>query len=164
LPTQIRSEARHTRVLQPSRPKLQAGDIFAIGLADGGHLFGRVILADVALPHAPMPGSNLIYIYRQVSADPTPDLRLLTPNNLLLPPTWTNRLGWTKGYYQTVARLPLEKQDRLRTHCFDGRDRRPRYLDERGEPLMFRREPCGEWGLAGYLFIDEEIGRALARA
>jgi hypothetical protein len=43
------------RVLKRSRPKLQAGEVFALSPATERWLFGRVILADLPSGRAPMP-------------------------------------------------------------------------------------------------------------
>ncbi len=57
--------ATNLRVLRPSRKTLQVGDIFTMQLPDEKYLFGRVILADLPIERAPMPKSNLLYIYME---------------------------------------------------------------------------------------------------
>src|ERR1700742_191063 len=91
------------RVLRESRKGPERGDIFVMQLPDESYLFGRVILAGVSQGSAPMPGANLIYIYAHRAPTPTIDERNLLPGRLLIPPVWTNDLGWTKGYFQTLA-------------------------------------------------------------
>lgn len=149
------------RVLKPSRPSLAAGDVFAMQTPDQDFLFGRVVIADAPRDKAPMPAANLLYIYRWRAKTMVPDLAQLTPDRLLIPPVWTNRQAWLKGYFQTVEHRPLDAGDRLRRHCFETLRRRPRHVDEQGRPLMFRRDPCGVWALAGYARIDHDISAAL---
>jgi Immunity protein 26 len=60
------------RILKPSRPKLQPGDVFTFSPAPERFLFGRVILADLPKRRAPMPTANLIYIYSVERPTPTP--------------------------------------------------------------------------------------------
>lgn len=110
-----------------------------------------------------MPTSNLLYIYRWMSEDEVPDYSKLTPSNLLLPPVWTNRKGWTMGVFLTVDHRPLSRFDLLRTHCFwDAMPRfGVRYRNERDEPLPNRTEPCGIWGMASYRLLDDEISAAI---
>jgi hypothetical protein len=129
-------------------------------LPDGRYLFGQVVLADLPADKAPMPRSNLIYIYRATSDTPDPDLSQLRPDNLLLPPIFTNRLAWSKGYFNTVAHRELSDGDLLPQHCF-WRATTRRHVDVTGQPTDRRTEPCGDWGLAGYLLIDREISDAL---
>jgi hypothetical protein len=147
------------RVLKPSRAKLRVGDVFAMLPPDDMFLFGRVILADLPRGRAPMPGANLIYVYRHRSSSKEPDRAALDPEGLLLPPLFINRLPWSKGYFETVAHWPLDKDDLLPRHCF--RDWTGDYVDESGERLPGPSEPCGDYGLHSYRTVDDEISDAL---
>jgi hypothetical protein len=141
-----------------SRKAVRAGDVFTLHLADGRYLFGRVVAADLPRERAPMPGANLVYVYAAQADDPTPDLARLRPDDLLIPPLFINRLPWSKGYFRTVAHHDLTADDVLRRHCF--RTTAGGHLDHEGRPTT-PAEPCGTWGLAGYVTVDREIGRAL---
>jgi hypothetical protein len=153
------SVSTNLRILKASRKKLQAGDVFIMQLADGRYLFGRVVFVDIPRDRAPMPGSNLIYIYGRPSSSADPDYESLTPENLLLPPIFTNRLAWSKGYFQTIANRPLMPGDILKQHCF--RRWTGDYLDELGRILATPTEPCGDWGLSSYRMIDDHISDAI---
>ncbi len=85
------------RWLKALQESPERGDIFVVQLPDESYLFGRVILAGMSQGSAPMPGANLIYIYAHRASTPTIDERNLLPGRLLIPPVWTNDLGWTKG-------------------------------------------------------------------
>ncbi|KLU36760.1 hypothetical protein AB595_12630 [Massilia sp. WF1] len=137
---------------------LAPGDIFAWQHArrPGRFHFGRVVSTEANLTGIPEVHCILIYLYRAWSLDKhaIPDLR---HDLLLLPPIGTNRLGWTRGYFETVARQPLTKADVLPQHCFtDGAS----FLDEHGRYLPGPVEPVGRYGLAGIGLIDELIGIA----
>lgn len=153
------------RVLKRSNKAPQRGDVFAMQLPSGEFLFGRVIVANAHRGHAPMPGANLIYVYDQRSGSLPPDLAQLLPGRLLVPPLWTNRLPWTKGYFQTVRNQPLGEFDVLRQHCFQEPALSPGavrpFVDQTGRRLSNRVEPCGEWGLVSYRWIDDHISDAL---
>src|SRR6266511_3953562 len=97
-----RMASTNLRVLSPSRKKLRVGDIFAMQLPDERCLFGRVILVDLPIEKAPMPTSNLLYIYKDLFDTKTPDIGRLVPDRLLIPPVFTNRLGWAKGVFETI--------------------------------------------------------------
>lgn len=148
------------QVLRASRKPLRAGDIFALHLVDGRYLFGRVVLADIPEDLAPTPNCNLLYIYQDSSDAKTLDLTLLTPDHLLIPPIFTNRLAWSRGYFETVAHQPVVPDDLLPQHCFYDVLTRG-YLDETGAPLPVPSKPCGIWGLASYQAISKEISEAL---
>jgi hypothetical protein len=89
------------RSLKPQRE----GDIFAMLLPDGEYLFGRVIRANLQ-DEAPMPTANLVYIYRVRSTRKEPPVAELRPDAILLPPVFINRMPWTRGYFETVAKAP----------------------------------------------------------
>jgi hypothetical protein len=146
--------------LKRSRRPLAAGDIFVMKLPTLKYLFGRVILTPDYPRLGPTPHAHLLYVYRWQSDRMEPDLSELTPGNLLIPPQWTNRLGWIRGFHQTIAHYPLTVADRLPVHCFYSASRRV-FLDERGNRLPQRLEPCGEWGLGGYYLLDRDISKAL---
>jgi hypothetical protein len=147
------------RVLKRSRHKPGVGDVFAMQLPDNTYLFGRVIGAELELPRAPMPGSYLIYVYRHRSTTKVPDWAELQPQRLLLPPVFINRMPWTKGYFETIDSRDLLESDRLRQHCF--RRWNGTYLDEAGEILPGPVEPCGDWGLSSYRWLDDEVSDAV---
>ena len=106
-----------------------------------------------------MPAAYLIHIYAWQSETKRPDYRHLTPDGLLIPPVWTNRLGWTKGYFQMIENLALGPDALLKQHCFRRDD--GIYLDEIGRRLPHRSEPCGEWALVSYRWIDDHVSDAL---
>ena len=93
------------------------------------------------------------------------DERELLSGRLLIPPIWTNNLGWTKGYFHTITNHPLRDLDLVRQHCFRRAPFRPeapeKFLDERGVELKHGSEPCGEWGLVSYQWIDDHVSDAI---
>ncbi|MEU4418773.1 immunity 26/phosphotriesterase HocA family protein [Nocardia salmonicida] len=147
------------RRLKPSRSTPRRGDVFAMQLPDETHLFGRVIGAQLEPPRAPMPRSYLIYVYRERSAGKAAPLAALTPDRLLLPPVFINQMPWTKGYFETIAQTQLQSHDLLRQHCF--RRWTGEVLDEQGNKLPAPVEPCGDWGLSSYRWLDDQISEAL---
>jgi Immunity protein 26 len=149
------------RVLSPSRKKPRAGDIFAMRLPDETHLFGRVIAADLTEAHeAPMPGAYLIYVYRHRAESPEPGRAALVPDNLLLPPIFINKMPWTKGYFRTVDHMELTPSDRLAQHCFWSAGRGI-YVDENRNQLPREIQPCGDWALSSYRWLDDQISDAV---
>jgi hypothetical protein len=107
-----------------------------------------------------LTGLNLIYIYdaQRPSADPPPDADLI-PSRLLVPPIMTNRLPWSRGYFETVDRREAHSQLLLNVYCF--RDSRGRYFDERGDELTAPIEPVGERGVHSFRTIDDLVSDAL---
>ena len=149
------------RQLKPSRKIPKVGDIFAMLMPDGRYLYGRVILANLPSELAPMPTSNLVYIYdiRTKARTPAP-LDALSPDRLLLPPQFINRLPWSKGYFENVAHQPIRESDLLAQHCFWDVVGKV-YCDETGHALSTRTEPCGVFALGSYRMIDDLVSDAL---
>jgi hypothetical protein len=137
-----------------------AGDVFVMQLPTSKYLLARVMLANPPRISAPGPSANLIYIYSWQSDTDQPDHQQLTCDRLLLPPIWTNRLGWTRGVFRAIENRSVQARDLLAQHCFRDSFRNA-YCDETGRKLPFRVEPCGEWGLVSYLWIDDHVSDAV---
>lgn len=147
------------RVLKPSRKKPAAGDLFVMQLPDERYLFGRVITTDAVI--GPMKDVILIYVYRpRFESREVPARSELSADRLLVSPMMTNRLPWSKGYFETVAHWPLEPGDVLPQHCFLS-SAVGRYFDEKGNELTGPIEPVGDRGLHSYRTLDDEISDAL---
>lgn len=148
------------RQLTASRKKPRPGDVFAMQLPDDRFLFGRVIDTEAQSGFGPA-SAVLIYIYRVRSETcELPDRAHLRPDRLLVSPMMTNRLPWSRGYFETIAHIPLDYKDVLGQHCFLSAVR-GRYFDERGRELSGPVEPVGDYGLHSYRTIDDEISDAL---
>lgn len=148
------------RILTPSRKKQRPGDVFAMQMPDELYLFGRVI-SNEAIPGIGMSGAILIYVFRSRSeVKVPPDRAELRPANLLVSPMMTNRLPWSRGYFETIERWPLEASETLGIHCF-LHPYTGEYFDEKGNELPGPVEPVGDYGLHSYRTIDDEISDAL---
>jgi hypothetical protein len=151
--------ATNLQILKPSRKKLRAGDLFAMQLPDDRFLFGRVITIEARI--GPMKGVILIYVYRpQFHSKTVPERSALSAGELLVSPIMTNRLPWSRGYFETVAHWPLESGDVVPQHCFLSASL-GRYFDELGNELPGPVDPVGDRGLHSFRTIDDEISGAL---
>jgi hypothetical protein len=139
------------------------GDVFSLKLPDSTFIFGRVIVAESMSDDAPVPGGMMLYIYDVHGSTPDPDVAALRPDRLLIPPKYTNRMLWTKGYAVTVAHTELTPEVLLPQHCF-WHPLRNKYVDENGVVIAERHEPCGSWGVGSYRMLDDLISDALGIA
>lgn len=144
-------------ILKKSRREPREGDIFVMLPPDGQFLFGRVIDTN-ARPFGPDFRGVLIYIYRTRAAvkTPAPELRR---SDLLIPPKMTNRLPWSRGYFEHLEERPLSSEDRLPQHCF--KDTLGGYRDQAGDVVPGPVEPVGLFALSSYRTIDDAISEAL---
>ncbi len=151
-------------ILTPSRKRLRVGDVFVLKPKGHPYYFGRVIRLDaIGLAGEAI----LIYVYDAKSDD---ECRIpqLDKRNLLIAPTMINRLPWSRGYFETVANVPLREEEILHPHCFDDgwhHELFPEspiiYRDEYGNRLSGRTEPCGIYGLGSYRTVDDDVSEAL---
>jgi hypothetical protein len=84
----------------------------------------------------------------------------MRPDRLLVSPIMTNRLPWTRGYFETLANVPLEVGDVLPRHCFLSASR-GRYFDDAGNELAGAIEPVGDYALHSFSTIDDQISDKL---
>ncbi len=146
------------RKLKSSSRRPESGDVFAMLLPDGLYLFGRVISTRAEI--GPMEGVLLLYIYQHRADESALPLREeLRPDRLLLSPILTNSKGWREGVFETIGNIPLDESDVLDQHSF--RRWNGKYVDELSNPLPGPVEPVGDFGLASFRTIDDEISDAL---
>jgi Immunity protein 26 len=144
-------------VLKKSRRSPRNGDIFVMLPPDGQFLYGRVINSEAKAGWG-MDRSILIYVYRGRSKRKE-DVPVLRPEDLLVAPMMTNRLPWSRGYFEFIKNEELQPSDVLRQHCF--KDTRGFYYDDQNNELPGPVEPVGVRGLHSYRTIDDEVSRAL---
>jgi hypothetical protein len=145
-------------ILKASRKKPQAGDIFVLKPTGYDFYFGRVIRTDARI--VSFENCILIYVYNVASSEPNLEhLHKLKTDSLLLPPVIINRLPWSRGYFMTVGNQPLQQTDVLEVHCFKRFN--GRYYDDESNELSAPIEPIGEFGLASYSTVGEEVHEAL---
>ena len=160
--TQVTAPPTNLRVLRPSRKAQQPGDVFVVQLPNLTYRFGRVIRTDATWTLAQGAGpAILIYLYKTASNDAgLPSRDELHPGGLLLPPIMTNRLPWSKGYFDTIGHRALDQHDVLARHCFLSAARGT-YFDDDGRSLPGPIEPVGDFGLHSFRTIDDAISDAL---
>jgi len=145
------------RVLKKSQRQPEAGDIFVMQLGDTTFLFGRVVSID-ANPLG-VGGGILVYIYRAKACCKT-SVPPLDRNRLLIPPLITNRLPWSRGYFEHIQSRPIAIGDVLEKHRFWD-PLRGVFRDEQGNVVPDPFESCSTWGLHSFQTIDDELSKAL---
>ncbi|MFK4084041.1 immunity 26/phosphotriesterase HocA family protein [Kribbella sp. NPDC020789] len=146
------------QVLKASRSKLRRGDVFALQPRGRRYLFGRIVDTETII--GPMTDCLLIYVYRvQSEVKELPAAAELMPVNLLLPPMMTNRLPWSRGYFETIGHQEIDPGMTLDVHCFRGPD--GRFYDEKSHELPGPVEPVGVHALKSHRTIDDAVSKAL---
>ena len=136
------------RILE-SRKQPKAGDIFVVSPSMRGYFFGRLVATDAEI--GSMPNCHLLYLFATESETKHFPSRLLI-GDLLVPPLMTNRLPWSRGYFETVGHREFLAGERLPVHCFRelGRQRisalearKTTLLDEQNHALGSADIACG---------------------
>ncbi|MBT8163364.1 immunity 26/phosphotriesterase HocA family protein [Arthrobacter sp. GN70] len=155
----MESVQTNMHILKPSRKGPLPGDVFVLQMPDEMYSFGRVISTSAMVGGRIQ--AQLIYVYKVRSdSKALPERSELRSDCLLIPPMMTNRLPWSRGYLETVANLPLERDDVLSQHCFFDSSFR-KYVDEFGDDLPGPVEPVGEHGLQSFRTIDDSVSAVL---
>lgn len=145
------------KFLRPSRKRLLVGDVFVLQPAGHPFYFGRVIRLDAMIRI--FKNCILVYIYNATSDDKA-NIPRLSKFDLLIPPKMINRLGWSRGYFETVANIPLCEDEIIWPHCFKD-PLGGGYRDEYNHVLPHRFEPCGFYALGNFRTLDDEVSKAL---
>jgi Immunity protein 26 len=145
------------RVLKKSQRQPEVGDVFVMQLDGKNFLFGRVVSID-ANPLG-VGGGILIYIYRAKAPCKT-SVPTLDRNCLLIPPLITNKLPWSRGYFEYIQARPIAMGDVLAHHHFWD-PLRGVFRDEQGNVAPDPSEPCSTWGLHSFQTIDDELSKKL---
>ncbi len=146
------------KVLEKSRKVPSIGDIFVWTMDTHNYYFGRVIKTDAIA--GGFPNSLVLYFYNNAVSDYThiPELR---KEELLVPPLMTNRQGWLKGFFKTIANKPLREKDQFIPNIFEDVLFQC-YKDEYGNKIEKKENrEYGLYGLGGIAGIDILLSHAL---
>lgn len=146
------------QVQTASRSELERGDLFVASLPESVFVFGRIVATDLLL--GSIEGAVLIYLYSHTGSTPSiPRAEKRQATDLLVAPILTNRLLWSRGYFETIANVEIGEGEELDQHCF--KTVRGAYVDECANPIVDPPALVGWHELASYQRIDEQISDAL---
>jgi hypothetical protein len=149
------------RVLNPSRKKIHAGDIFLLSVKEGEYIAGQVIAIDAKL--GPIKNMILCRLYRRILREGENVPQDLDDSELLTPPFFTNRKPWSLGYFTFVENRQNLKKNRGLMYGFlnPATDKVHNENDEivsKADCL----EPLGIYGVKSCLTIDDMVKAALS--
>lgn len=159
-----------------SRGIRPVGEVFRIDLTRGGHLFGRVVVNDVAdagcllrrmtPPWPPQPGRYLVYFYKRIRADAQ------IPSLVSAKDVWAvevlNPTSWTHGYFRPVRVDPVGSYEELPQHVLYvpnvtiDRQYDDYFCDPWGHRIINYVGSAPEMNISGYMSVDAMIGRLIA--
>lgn len=104
-----------TSNFKKSKVRPVRGDVFRMMTVDGREFFGKVLADDVdptffRIPHEPgdenRPSLWIVAVYQPTDS---PDTRF---QEFLVGPRVINKLGWVRGYFETIGNTMLSEYDR----------------------------------------------------
>ncbi|MBW7877614.1 MAG: hypothetical protein H3C47_16680 [Candidatus Cloacimonetes bacterium] len=146
--TKSRVDSVNLVFLQKSRKQIKPGTVFVFQLVfePDKFRFGMVVSTSVWL--GAFKDTTLVYIYDHLgnSKDDFPDF---AAKKLLIPPEGINHLGWSRGFFETVAHVDLDKHPEYKfpQHHFASFVRKGVYYDEFNNQVHDPVEPIGVHGL-----------------
>ncbi|MBW7877044.1 MAG: hypothetical protein H3C47_13770 [Candidatus Cloacimonetes bacterium] len=143
--------------LKKSRKNPAVGDVFVFQLIfePEQYRFGMVVSTTMKI--VSMEGVTLVYIYDHLG-NRKDDYPEFAKKKLLLPPQAINHLGWSKGFFETVANLDLDKHSEYKfsQHHFEffvpGV-----YYDEFYNEIKNPIEPIGIYGSGNHRTVEDKV-------
>ena len=147
--------------IKKSKKAPQQGDVFVVQPFQNIFYYGKVIQTNIYSKQSFVNGMILIFIYDKMSTTPKIPCNL-DNSNLLIAPTVVNRLGWSRGYFETICNIPIT--DRERNISFGFWDfLKKRFVDVEGNVLDRKPDYYTDFGLGNYLVVGEKIQVALQK-
>ncbi len=145
--------------MKKSRKAPREGDIFVVQPITDIFYYGKVIQTNISSKDSCVNGMFLIYIYDKLSTSksiPTD----LDCSNLLIAPTIVNRLGWSRGYFETICNFPVTEKERNVSFGFWSFQKKC-FVNAEGAALKSYPEYYTDYGLGNYAVVGEKIQAAL---
>ncbi|MBW7877099.1 MAG: hypothetical protein H3C47_14050 [Candidatus Cloacimonetes bacterium] len=144
--------------LQKSRKRIKPGTVFVFQLIFEPDKFRFGMVASTTLIMSSCDKVTLVYIYDYLgnSKEDFPDF---AAKKLLLPPQAINTLGWSSGFFETVAYLDLDKHPEYKfpQHHFASFVRKGVYYDEFNNQVQDPVEPLGVHGLGNHRTVEDKV-------
>ncbi|MBW7877100.1 MAG: hypothetical protein H3C47_14055 [Candidatus Cloacimonetes bacterium] len=149
--------------LKKSRKKPAVGDVFVFQLIfePDKFRFGMVVCTTMTL--AGFVNVTLVYIYDHLG-NRKEDFPDFSAKKLLLPPQAINTLGWSRGFFETVTQVDLEKHQeyKLAQHHFNFKfGSKIEYYDEFDNLVTSPIEPIGIHALGNHRTVEDKVCRKL---
>jgi len=144
--------------LKKSRKNPVVGDVFVFQLIFEPDKFRFGMVASTTAIFSSFTNVILVYIYDHLG-NGKEDFPDFSAKNLLIPPEGINTLGWSRGFFETVANVDLERYPdyKLNQHHFRGLVRPGIYYDEFNNEITNPLEPIGMRGLGNYRTVEDKV-------
>jgi hypothetical protein len=133
----------------------RSGDLFVFSIEERFG-YGRVINANLTMGRLTKSKIALTYFYDVFQSNIFP-VPVVSPQNLIVPPDLLLHSAWNTGAFLTLSSAPIQVNEVLPQHCFLNHNIQS-YVNEYGEPLTEKSDPCGIYAMGGVESVEIDIG------
>ncbi|NQR01074.1 hypothetical protein HO839_10430 [Streptococcus suis] len=152
------------KVIEKSNLKPAVGDIFVLSSREGIYFYGKVIVANIVrkVPDTFVEGKHVVFIFKGNTQETNLDKYIPDYDNLLIPPAIVSDDYWKKGYFYTIANIPLtEEEKNLDFGFYKIHFKNNFFCKETGEVLEQEPKILGGHGITTITGIATEVEREL---
>ena len=144
-----------------SRKPPHEGDIFVVQPFSGVFYYGKVIQTNIRSKDSCVNGMFLIFIYDKMSKSKCIPYDL-DCSDLLSAPSIVNRLGWSRGFFETICSFPITDKEKNMSFGFWSFQKKC-FVNTEGNVLTSRPKYYTDYGLSNYALVGEKIQTALQK-
>ena len=146
------------RVIKRKRIRPQEGDVFVLSPREDMYFYGKVLKSNIERidNNSWMEGKNVIAIFNCKTRDISLDNYKPNYDDLLIRITIVDYNYWTRGYFYTIANIPLNDYEKNLDYGFFDIDF-GKFYKETGERLNHKPKIFGMEGITTIIGIAIEI-------
>ena len=102
------------KVIKKSRSIPKVGDVFLVSPREGIYFYGKVLVSNIVrkVPDSFVEGKHVVFIFKGNTHEKNIDKYMPDYSNLLIPPAIVGDGYWKKGYFHTIANIPLTEEEK----------------------------------------------------
>lgn len=102
------------KVIKKSRSIPKVGDVFLVSPREGIYFYGKVLVSNIVrkVPDSFVEGKHVVFIFKGNTHGKNIDKYMPDYSNLLIPPAIVGDEYWKKGYFHTIANIPLTEEEK----------------------------------------------------
>ena len=102
------------KVIKKSRSIPKVGDVFLVSPREGIYFYGKVLISNIVrkVPDSFVEGKHVVFIFKGNTHEKNIDKYMPDYSNLLIPPAIVGDEYWKKGYFHTIANIPLTEEEK----------------------------------------------------
>ncbi|HEM3204052.1 TPA: hypothetical protein U0910_002130 [Streptococcus suis 8830] len=153
------------QIIKKSKAQPCEGDIFVVSVIEGQYLYGRVLQANIKSKASSFFNQkNVIVIFNQRTESLSLEDYHADYSDLLIRPMIVDNAYWSRGYFYTVANIPLtEEEIHLDLGFYRIHPRRQAFCTAAGEEILQEPKILGLYSVSTITGVAAEVNRELIR-